>query len=218
MEFQEGFDAWVSWVFDHPVGDPAWHWALDAVEMPLVPSTLAEYVTLLFQNPNLYLDRFSDDQLSQGFWFLVSGSCSSQMEIWFDEAVDWQIRRSGIAATESLFRRIFAERGSLHFTPDSQSPPLDIAGYMWWDVMPASSSAPNTDASRVRGECIDVMARILSVESPVCRYSALHGLGHWQEYDEKRARKVIDTFLANGSCSDQAILKYARDAREGNIQ
>jgi len=30
------FDAWLRWVFDHPVPDPAWYWNENVVAPPLL--------------------------------------------------------------------------------------------------------------------------------------------------------------------------------------
>lgn len=216
MHNKKDFDSWVSWVFDHSVTDPAWHWQTDAPEMELPSARLAEYVALLFENAGPSLDRYSGEQLAQGFWFLVDTSCSDQLRVWFDESVSWDLRKRGIVATEALFRDIFARRGSRHFTNESDGPALDVAGYMWWDIVAMSSHRPNTDSTRVHLECIDAMTRILEIDSPVCAYSALHGLGHWMDFDEQRAGKAIDKFLARGT-GDERLKQYALSARKGCV-
>jgi hypothetical protein len=217
MKQKKDFDSWVRWLFDHPVAKRAWYWKSDAIEMILPPATLADYIALLFQNPKQHLDRFSDEQLSQGFWFLVGSMCSDQLRVWFDDKVNWEKRKSGIVATETVFREIFAPRGSSHFTPESDGPKLDIVGYMWWDIV-ACSNGPNTNCDHIHLACIDTMASILQLNSPVCLYSALHGLGHWQTYDQPRVVKIIDHYLTHANPNDTRLIQYARDAREGNVQ
>lgn len=214
---KKDLNSWVAWVFDHPVTDPAWHWDNHAPEMELAPSVVSEYVASLFQNPKHHLDKFSDDQLAQAIWFLVSSSASNQLQAWFDESVSWESRRTGILATETLFREVFAVRCANYYTPESNGPDLDTAVYMWWDIITCSSSRPNTDSSRVHSAYIDAMSRILKIESMTCQYSALHGLGHWLTYDEKRATLAIDAFLSNAKRCDPRLLQYAKDARTGNI-
>src|SRR5580765_6377521 len=66
---------WIEYVFDHPVTDPAWHWAPDAPQWQEPPEQVAMHITEAFGQSGRLLAPFSDEQLDQGFWFLVSNSC-----------------------------------------------------------------------------------------------------------------------------------------------
>jgi hypothetical protein len=70
---------WIEYVFDHPVTNPAWHWALDAPEWEGPPAQVATHIAEAFEESGRLLARFSDEQLNQAFWFLVSNSCSEFM-------------------------------------------------------------------------------------------------------------------------------------------
>src|SRR5215831_4104251 len=65
---------WIEYVFDHAVTDPAWHWAPDAAEWDEPPDQVATHIAETFESSGRLLARFSDEQLNQGFWFLVSNT------------------------------------------------------------------------------------------------------------------------------------------------
>ena len=73
------YDAWIQYVFDHPVHDPAWHWADDAPYHDVGIPEVAELLTKTFRQSAHDLLIYSDDQVAQGLEFLVDNSCSSYM-------------------------------------------------------------------------------------------------------------------------------------------
>ena len=57
------YDAWIRYVFDHPVHDPAWHWADDAPYHDVGIPEVAELLTKTFRQSahgkvRTILDRF----------------------------------------------------------------------------------------------------------------------------------------------------------------
>lgn len=109
------FDEWVAHVFGHEVAQPQRYFAPDAAywQAP-TPLTLA-HVTRLFENPGPPLAPYSDAQLNQGFWYLVSsGSGSEHMFSVFDERAPLEIRCRCLRAFVHLFRTLFALRCSEH--------------------------------------------------------------------------------------------------------
>src|SRR5688500_4514654 len=72
------FSDWVAHVFDHPVTDPAWHWANDAPRWDpgRDPSRALAYLKGLFREPDVHLAPYSPAQKNQGLWYLADSACS----------------------------------------------------------------------------------------------------------------------------------------------
>lgn len=71
--------SWIDYVFDHPVSDPAWHWAPEAARLTLTPTREAELYAETFERSEEMLQRFSSAQVDQGLDYLTSNMCSSHM-------------------------------------------------------------------------------------------------------------------------------------------
>ena len=110
--------------------------------MPIPPSRPLRrawpYLTQLFTDPEPILAPYTDAQLNQGLWFLVSSSCSNYMFTLLEQEVPWPARQAGIRAITDLFARLFANRCSPHLShlDERGANPLSSACYMWWDLFP----------------------------------------------------------------------------------
>jgi hypothetical protein len=143
------YSDWIRQVFDHPVAKPAWYWDDEADTSEPAPPDCVEYLTRLFEEPELFLAPYSDAQLNQGFWYLVSASCSVYMFSLIEPEVAWPQRRRGIRSTATLFERLFARRCSdhlLHLNEEGVASPLNGVCYMWWDIFP-TCGRPESPAS-----------------------------------------------------------------------
>jgi hypothetical protein len=74
------FERFVTYAFDRPVPrtekEPNW-WhgeGVDEVELLIDGAAQLEHGCALFRDPLMLHDRFSPDQIEQGFWFLGMGS------------------------------------------------------------------------------------------------------------------------------------------------
>jgi len=116
------FDEFVAFLFDRvvPGGEDSfaalsrrgeadkWHpWYYDAV-VSFVPVHLCHLYSQLFQKPRFLLERFSREQLDQGFWAVQSTTleCSAWSLIWND-AVPFAIREECVRSMYFLFRELF---------------------------------------------------------------------------------------------------------------
>ena len=176
------FDDWLRQTFDHPVTNPAWYWDCDAeISDPAVIDCVA-YLTRLFEEADVLLAPYADDQVNQGLWYLVDNCCSNHIYSLIEPDVAWPARRRGLGAIATLFERLFARRCSNHLShlDEKGASPLNGVCYMWWDVFPTygrplSPVYPDVDAA-----LLAVMKQVLALDSLPCQESALHGLGHWQ--------------------------------------
>jgi hypothetical protein len=210
--------AWVAYLFDHPVESSAWYFAVDAIYLQPGGQRVAELVAETFEQSATLLQPFSDAQLNQGFWFLL-GTSGHMFEL-TDAAVAWPVRQRAWRSIVPLFREVMARRctPALSHLDEPGASPLNLACYMWWDLMPVAPAPTSSDTSRrlLDDELLAVMTALLKIPHDACRESALHGLGHWA-LSEKRAVPAIDTFLARSADLRPDLLAYAKAARSGCI-
>ena len=216
------FPEWVTFIFDHPVTDPAWYWnssgdwdAPDLTELQTV-----DYLTQLFEGAGTLLLPYTDAQVNQGLWYLLV-RCDDMHSL-RDLAVPLPDRLRGIQAMEVLFNDCFAVRCSPHLShmDEPGRNPLNAVCYMWWDVLPIHGlnrhQPERADSAELDQACLGVMQRTLKSDSIACQESALHGLGHWTIYYSEPA-KYITNFLRRKPKIRPELKEYAMRARHDCI-
>ena len=213
------FSDWVRHIFDHPVSDPEWYWAPDADTDEPPAQTCVEYLTQLFTDPEPILALYTDAQLNQGLWFLVSNACSNYMFALLEPEVAWIVRRAGLHAIINLFAHLFANRCSPHLShlDERGANPLNGACYMWWDLFPTWGHPESSTDALVDAELLMVMQHVLAVDALACQESALHGLGHWHLRYPAEVEEAIDVFLERQPQLDLRLRQYAFSARQGCV-
>jgi len=209
---------WIEYVFDHPVTNPAWHWAIDAPEWDGPPDQLATYIAETFEDSGRLLARFSDEQLNQAFWFLVSESCSGFMCALVDLAVPSASRLRALHSFVPLFERVMAVRCSPHLShlDEPGANPLNSACYMWWDVLPIHGCPEEPARAGFDAEVLLVLRRLLSIPHDACRESALHGISEWSLY-YPQASEIVEEFLSRTPNLRPELMSYAQRAKVGNV-
>jgi len=220
------FEHWVILVFDHPLpapGAPNWYHDPDEDsewwDPADSPETTVAHLTVLFENAPSVLAPFSDAQVRQGLWFLVSNSCSDHMFALLNPSVPWSDRKRCIASMFTLFERFFAPRCSsqLSHLDEAGANPLNGICYMWWDILPIYGKPEELDRREVDAACLEVMRLTLDLDSDACRESALHGLGHWHLYYPTQVEALIDSFLDRHPDLRSGLKAYAWAARRGRV-
>jgi hypothetical protein len=212
------FDEWVDGIFDHPVTEPAWYWAVDADTCEEDDATNAEYLTRLFSNSDRALERFDDAQAGQGLWMIASPPCSNHARSITDGHASWPVRRAAIRSIYDLYAKCFGKRCTETLGHLSPTKPLNSICYMWWDVFPAWSDPKDESRFAEADEYISVMQRCLSLSHSACLEGALHGLGHWQLLFPDRIGDIVDQFLRERTDLRHELMLYARRARIGAVQ
>jgi hypothetical protein len=213
------FPEWVRHIFDHPVDKPEWYWAPDAdIAEPPAQISVA-YLTQLFIDPEQILAPYTDAQLNQGLWYLVSNSCSNYMFTLLQPKVAWPERREGLRAITNLFAQLFANRCSPHLShlDERGANPLNSVCYMWWDLFPSWGHPESPTEALVDAELLMVMQRVLALDDLACQESALHGLGHWHLNYPEEVEGAIDAFLVSEPQLDVRLRRYAFSARQGCV-
>jgi hypothetical protein len=209
---------WVDYVFDHPVMDPAWHLAQDAPQWEGTREQSARYTAETFERSGQLLARFSDAQLNQAFWFLVSNSSSEFMYALVDPALPLPFRLRALRSFVPVFEQIMAARCSPHLSHlDEREPnPLNSACYMWWDILPIHGRPEELERAEFDSEVLVVLRRLLSIPHDACRESALHGVSEWVIY-YPQAAGIIEDFLSTTPNLRPELASYAERAKVGNV-
>lgn len=209
---------WVDYVFDHPVSDPEWHWAPDAPEWRKPPCQIATHVAEMFEQAGRLLARFSDEQLNQGFWFLISGSCSEFMDSLVDPEVPITLRLRALRSFVPLFEQVMATRCSPHLShlDEPGANPLNSACYMWWDILSIHGCPEEPMRAEFDAEVLVVLRRLLAIPHDACRESALHGISEWSVY-YPQVSQIVDDFLTCTPNLRPDITSYAQRAKVGNV-
>lgn len=205
------FDQWLAHAFDHP---DDWErqpgsgfWGDDHL-------LKAEHITETFKNADRHLARFSDKQLERSLWFVIS---EDYVRDALSETVPLERRLGLIRSTVDLARKFFAARcaDGVDF---GGTRPLYCVCYMFWEIFPVSDTPQTPEEAPLVEAKLASIEEILSIDSAMCQYSALHGLGHVQRHSPKRVAETIDRYLELHPDPAFVLKKYALNARKGCVQ
>ena len=215
------FEQWLTYVFDHPAGDlnEAWYWESDRDWWHEDPNDALRFMTRAFENAGEVFQPYSDAQLNQGLWFLVSNACSSHMLALLEASVPWSAQKRCIASFHQLYEQCFAKRCSPHLShlDEPGVSPLNLVCYMWWDIMPIYGHPDDPIWKEMDEEILRVMESTLQLDSLACRESALHGLGHWQHQYPQRVGEIIDKFSMSHRDLPENLQTYMINAYTGYV-
>lgn len=212
------FDEWLRFVFDHPASD-RWWYDTDADEWRGTSSVAVDYLTRLFSDPRRWCQGFSDAQLNDGFWFLLDAHTGNGADSLLDDEIPWPVRQYCLEGITTLFQQLFADRCSqrLSHFDERGVRPLNSICYMWWDLFPTFGPSGKPSQAPFDATAMDVMQRVLQINSQACQESALHGLGHYRYAHPTRVKRIIDEYLRCNPELRPELVAYARDARKGEV-
>lgn len=212
------FEDWRHFIFDHEPTGPEWYADACAPYWNAPTDLTAQYLIRLFSDPCIHLERYSDEQINKGLWYLISPGLGEHMLCLDDERLALSIRTSVVRSCIHLFKLLFQFRCSRHLSHSDwiHAAPLNSICYMWWDIMPVYGGPVEADRKALQRAAIDVMSEILNLDNVACQESALHGLGHWRQYDPDGIAATIDRFLSGGQHAPD-LRQYAVSARCGCV-
>ena len=218
MDDVHSLSNWIAHVFDHPVSDPEWHWSSDAPYWQDSPEHIATLMADTFERSGELLARFTDAQLNQAFWYLVSASCSDFIFPLVEPSVPLPTRLRALRSFVPLFEQVMAIRCSPHLSHLNEQPanPLNSACYMWWDILPIHGKPDEPERADFDAEVLRVLPRLLSVPHDACRESALHGINEWHLY-YPNIEAIVDEWLAQTPDLRPELRTYAQRAKGGNV-
>ena len=214
------FEKWLEHCFAHEASNRYWYYQEDSELWSGSSHLTVQYLTRLFCEPCQVLDKYQDEQVDQGFWYILRPLYGQPYAL-LDQSVPLDDRLECIRSTAALYSDYFAERCSPHLSHRIPSP-ADISElngmcYLFWDRMWdvfREDSSRNTELNRA---ALAVLDQTLYLPSIACQEGAIHGLGHWAQGYPTEVRESINRFLA--LCDIEPDLRaYAEQASEGRVQ
>jgi hypothetical protein len=218
MNEAHSLSALIAHVFDHSVTDPEWYWSEDAPEWNDSAEHIATLIAETFERSGALLAPFTDAQLNQAFWYLVSASGSNFMHSIVEPSVPLPIALRALWSFVPLLEQVMAVRCSPQLSHLDEQPanPLNSACYMWWDILPIHGEPDQPQRAEFDAEVLEVLPRLLSIPHDACRESALHGISEWQVYYPD-SQTVVDEWLAQIPGLRPELVSYAKLAKVGNV-
>jgi hypothetical protein len=226
MGSAQPLQVWIDHVFDHPVGDPPWYWAIDAMatstgteEWPEMQEAVLAHIAETFEGSGKLLARFSDEQLNQGFWYLFYQGPPDFMGALLDEGVALACRLKALRSFAPLFEQVMAMRCSSHLShlDEKGANPLNSACYMWFDEVLDRFNPEKLVQAQLHTDLIGTLRVILAIRHDACRESALHGIGHWVRHYPQLA-DMADQLLSVTPGLRPELIAYAESARVGDVR
>lgn len=154
-------------------------------------------LTNLFLNAHELLKDYSDEEVSQGLYYLASNNFSQTMYALLDEEVPWVERQTCIQVMYTLFEQFFTRRclPELSFPDRDVANPINFICCHWFDLLPLHGRREVAD--NINLEFLDVFRKVLTIDSDICQEGALSGLGSWRLYFPIEANQILDEFLMN---------------------
>ena len=213
------FKEWVYFIFDHPTEGPEWYVDEAAPYWAGAAALTAEYLIRLFEDPCPALEGFSDTEVNQGLWYLISPGLGEHMLCLDEPGLALTTRIQVVRSCETLFRELLAPKCSPHLSHCDWhgAAPLNSICYMWWDIMPVYGGPKSDDRLALQNATLETMGNILRLESIACQESALHGLGHWHGAFPEQTEALIDDFLQARAEIPSTLRSYAQSARCGCV-
>ncbi len=225
------FEEWVHCIFELALDEPIIQ--IEQFDTKTHPVIVVEYLTRLFEDAQSILASYSPMQLYWGLWHIVSWNSdleTSYGDVLKNEQVPWADRKRCFDAMYTLFETFFASRCTPHLVsaryPGHTLNLVNDVCFMWWDCIWYAALIPpkswlttreleGTKQGDLNHATMDVLVRILSLESDPCRESALHGLAHHHHFYEERVVNIINEFLAQNTQIRPELRAYALQARDG---
>ena len=186
------FNEFVDFLFDRPLQpeseDRSRSWFFNT-QVSFDPARVCEYYVRLFRQPSFLIDHFSREQLEQGFRATTrrSLSCSAKCIIWNTD-LPFQARAECVKSMFYLFPAVFS------------IDPLGFNASMWWDAFcfdwecGIKRRARGGEDLKMQDVLFETLSEVLTLDSAICRGSALHGLEHLHHPE---TRMLIGTFLSD---------------------
>ena len=216
------FEEWLDHIFDHPVKEPQWYFDIDADYFDN-PRQCANYLQALFADPKTHTATYTDAQVAQGLWMLISET-EDHLDVLFSPYITQEQSKAVINNMLNVFTDIFQAKctpilSTTHSSGEDSIKlnPLNMICYMWWDIHRLYGKSGDPKREALDSTCLDVMQATLDIPHLPCQESALHGLGHWYHAYPERVTSIIATFIKDNPHAHPALLAYAENASVGYV-
>ncbi|GAB4571566.1 MAG: hypothetical protein Kow0077_08570 [Anaerolineae bacterium] len=213
------FEGWVRHIFDHPSQGQPWYFDLDADwwDETARPDRTLDYLTRLLEAPRDLLAPYTDSQINDGLWYLLSNS--QHMDVLMNPHLPLEGRLRCLRGIETFYAQVFYSRCMevLGHIDEPGAGPLNSACYMWWDLISLLPAPADRVREPLDRAVLDVLAAILQIDHVACQESALHGLGHWHFGYPAAVQTIIEDFLRDAPHLTPGLRAYAEQAACGCV-
>lgn len=222
MKKPQRYEEFIKFLFDRPITEPEWYFALDDNEFEASGEELADLYIATFGNSASDLAKFSEKQIALGLNYMFNSTSSDMAFFIRDGAIGEQRKIETIQSIKWLYKDCFNRRCApvLSWIDEKGHNALNGACYMLWDVIPITYLPEERRKSTEKyfAAILDVLENVLYLSNDACVESGLHGLGHmFYEFPEQIAR-IIDNFILKRPDTRAELLQYAQNARTGHVQ
>ena len=195
------FEGWIVHIFDHPKDDPGW---FKHPRSPLWPDhreEKAHYIARTFEEGDQVLAPYPARKVRNGIGtiFIESDYIRDALHV----SVPFEARRRVVRSTFDLFVKVVAVRFA---DADVESAFLDDLWNRLWTWYP--------DGDDLWDEKLAMLERLLTLGSPLCRWSAAYGLNLAWSRRRADVERIIDAHLSRPEAS-KAVAEELRSARKG---
>lgn len=217
------FEDWVKCLFDREVTVPAWYWSNEWPE--LSAADFIEFGTRLFRRSGELLKPYSDGQINDGLYAIISNNVSDDIFALKDPSIPLGQRVAFLEAIFELNRDCFVPRCTPHLSyldwvgaPEKHAlSPLNSICYMCWDIFIIYGDREDKALDPLNRACLRVMEKSVRLSNIAVQEGAFHGLGHFALYYPEECAAIIDAFLAEETILPPKLLEYALGARTGGV-
>ena len=209
------YKEWIGFIFDNEAAESD----LDGDEFKASNEEIVELIRLTCFHCGTDLKNHSNHQVDKGLCRLFY-PFDAYVFSFEDPDVDCKDIVMSLQSIQYLYLDLFNERCDpvLSYLDEPTDNPLNGVCYMLWDVTPLSFWNNNPNRKQYYSAIATVMEKALYLSNPACVESALHGLGHIQNYAEELVGQILDRFLEKQKNLRPELICYANNARIGYIQ
>lgn len=114
-----------------------WYFQDDAPYLQPEPKQTVDFITRAFNEIDVIAKGYSDAQVDQGLWYVLSNGCSDYMFDLIEDNVSLAERLAAVESFYTLYKNLYAEKCTSHLGHLSEKGnPLNTSCYMWWDIIP----------------------------------------------------------------------------------
>jgi hypothetical protein len=203
--YVRSFEEWVITWFDHPATTQEEYEAFRSryVTYPRSPRREIVYATQAFENAETVFAPYSNDQIGIALRSMVSRGTNCLTGL-LNRQIPKTDRERCAASILVLYEQLFAKRCLPYLShvwwikPRPKYNLFNDLCYMWWELIPVTGVF--SGQTYVDDWFLDVMLKVIALDSEACRESALNGLllFHYTDTYDRRPeiRHAIDAFLA----------------------
>lgn len=215
---QDRYSEFIDHIFNHKVRRPEWFFDMGAEYFEGSDAEIIRYFTRMFKESGTVLQKFSDEQVDQGLWYVFGAGSNFSFQM-RDGKVPDKDKLALIRSIYTLYSDLFSKRCSpvLSHLDQAGALPVNSICYMLWDITALSYWEKHSKKEFFYLELLSMIENTLYLDNIACVESGLHGLGHIHYYRRDQVKKIIAKFLKDRKGIPAELIEYAGHAQVGGV-